>query len=79
MPRGLKANDYLLMHLSGEVWDTSPTKKGKAAYWRESRIRHDLLDCAVYGLALGRLWRVILRNVPVVQSAKTWFQKGKRL
>ncbi len=72
LPRGL-------MHLSGEVWDTSPTKKGKAAYWREARIRHDLLDCAVYGLALGRLWRVILRNIPVVQSAKTWFQKGKRL
>lgn len=79
IPRGLKGNDYLLMHLSGEVWDTSPAKKGKKPYWREVRIRHDLLDCAVYGLALGRYHRELLASKPVVVSLSGWGgKKGRR-
>lgn len=55
VPRGLKANDALLLHLSGEVWDEG--KEGKAGYWREARKRHDWLDCLVYALALALLHR----------------------
>jgi phage terminase large subunit GpA-like protein len=55
VPRGLKNNESLLLHLSGEVWDEG--KEGKAGYWREVRKRHDLLDCLVYGLALALLHR----------------------
>ncbi len=55
VPRGLKANDALLLHLSGEVWDEG--KEGKAGYWREVRKRHDWLDCLIYALALALLHR----------------------
>ncbi len=56
VPRGLKANDALLLHLSGEVWDEG--KEGKPGYWREVRKRHDWLDCLVYALALALLHRL---------------------
>ena len=49
IPRQLKSNDFLILHLSGEVWDAKKQK------WREVRTRHDLLDCQVYNLALNRL------------------------
>ena len=52
IPRGLKANDLLCLHLSGEIETTD--KDGKA-YWREVRARHDLLDAACYALGLSRL------------------------
>lgn len=55
VPRGLKANDALLLHLSGEVWDEG--KEGKAGYWREVRKRHDQLDNLVYNLGLALLHR----------------------
>lgn len=55
VPRGLKPNDALLLHLSGEVWDEG--EEGKAGYWREVRKRHDWLDCLVYALALALLHR----------------------
>lgn len=52
LPRGLKANDILCLHLSGEV--ESLDKEGKA-YVREVRVRHDLLDAAIYAIALSRM------------------------
>ena len=55
VPRGLKANADLLLHLSGEVWDEGA--EGKKGYWREVRKRHDYLDCLVYNLALALLHR----------------------
>lgn len=55
VPKGLKANADLLLHLSGEVWDEG--KEGKKGYWREVRKRHDYLDCLVYNLALALLHR----------------------
>ena len=55
VPRGLKSNDALLLHLSGEVWEDA--KDGKAGYWREVRSRHDWLDCLIYALALALLHR----------------------
>lgn len=55
VPRGLRANADLLLHLSGEVWDAGDV--GKKGYWREVRKRHDYLDCLVYNLALALLHR----------------------
>ena len=55
LPRGLKSNDMLLLHLSGEVWKDD--KPGKPGYWFELRKRHDLLDCLIYALALALLHR----------------------
>ncbi len=53
LPRGLKANEAIILHLCGELWTEG--KDGKPSYWREARKRHDLLDCLVYALALGLL------------------------
>jgi phage terminase large subunit GpA-like protein len=75
LPRGLKANDFLLLHLSGEVWETP---QGKKAYWREVRARHDLLDCAIYALALSRVYRELLQRRPVAVSASQWFGQGRK-
>lgn len=55
VPRGLRANADILLHLSGEIWDEG--KEGKAGFWREVRKRHDYLDCLVYSLALALLHR----------------------
>jgi len=52
LPRGLKANDMLCLHLSGlvEAFD----EDGKP-WWKEVRIRHDLLDALIYATGLSRL------------------------
>ncbi len=65
VPRGLRANDALLLHLSGEIWDEG--KEGKKGYWREVRKRHDWLDCLCYALALALLHRYLpdQRNDPL--------------
>lgn len=55
LPRGLKANDALILHLSGEIW-VEP-KDGKDGYWREVRSRHDFLDCLIYAQALALVHR----------------------
>jgi len=52
LPRGLKANDMLCLHLSGEV--DSEDKEGRT-FVREVRARHDLLDALLYAIALSRL------------------------
>lgn len=52
LPRGLKSNDLLCLHLSGLVETTD--KDGKV-YWREVRARFDLLAAAVYAIGLSRL------------------------
>lgn len=52
IPRGLKSNDILCLHLSGEVHTVD--KDGKP-WLREVRVRHDLLDALIYALALSRL------------------------
>lgn len=70
VPRGLKANDALLLHLSGEVWEEG--EPGKKAYWREVRKRHDWLDCLVYNLALALLHRHApdRRDEPITPTTK---------
>jgi predicted Zn finger-like uncharacterized protein len=52
VPRGLKSNDVLCLHLSGEV---ETVDKDGRAYWREVRARHDLLDALGYAIGLSRL------------------------
>lgn len=52
IPRGLKSNDILCLHLSGEV--EAEASDGKL-YVKEVRIRHDLLDCLIYAIGLSRL------------------------
>jgi hypothetical protein len=53
LPRGLKANDAYILHLTGEVLDEDE-KTGKRK-WRVIRKRHDYLDLRTYNLALLRL------------------------
>lgn len=57
IPRGLKADDVLCKHLSGEVWKEATVKDGKAVpgFWAHPHPRWDLLDCVIYALALSRL------------------------
>lgn len=63
LPRGLKANSDLVLHLTGELWiePTEDDRKGGqralAPYWFEKRKRHDYGDCTAYNLALGLLHR----------------------
>jgi phage terminase large subunit GpA-like protein len=64
LPRGLKANDAIVLHLSALQWVTpteddrkSGSKKGLAPYWFEKRVRHDWGDCLDYNLALALLHR----------------------
>lgn len=66
VPRDLKANADLLLHLSGEIWDEG--KEGQAGFWREVRKRHDYLDCLVYNLALALLHRHApeIRESPII-------------
>lgn len=55
LPRGVRPNEMLCLHLSGEVWKDD--KPGKPGYWFEVRKRHDLLDCLIYANALALLHR----------------------
>lgn len=70
LPRGLKENSDLVLHLTGEIWmepdDGEP-------YWFEKRKRHDYGDCTIYNLALALLHRFAPDDrdgtVPVAESA----------
>ncbi len=55
IPHGLKSNNLLVLHLSGEIWKEA--KDGKPGFWFEARTRHDLLDCAIYNAGLALLHR----------------------
>jgi hypothetical protein len=55
LPRGLKSNDSLLLHLSGEVWREPNDNEIFQPYFEEVRVRHDLLDALIYAIALSRL------------------------
>lgn len=60
VPQGEPSNGYLLLHLSAEVWDRDE-EKGKW-YWRQVRRRNDMLDCAAYNLAMGKVHEENLRR-----------------
>jgi hypothetical protein len=77
LPRGLKANDFLCTHLSGEVW-TIPKEKHKKPHWKEVRVRHDLLDATIYALALSRCYHEVLAQHVVEVDASDWFGQGKK-
>ncbi len=53
LPRGLKANDAYILHLTGEVLEEDE-RTGRQK-WRVVRKRHDYLDLRTYHLALLRL------------------------
>jgi len=53
LPRGLKASDAIILHLTGEQLVESD-KTGRRV-WRVVRKRHDYLDLRTYNLALLRL------------------------
>lgn len=55
LPRGLKSNDALCLHLSGEIWCEPRDNEVFEPYWKEVRVRHDWLDALIYALALSRL------------------------
>lgn len=57
LPRGLKTNTDMILHLLGEIWTEPKDGETFKAYWREVRQRHDYLDCTVYALALALLHR----------------------
>ena len=59
IPKGLKANDMLILHLCGEVWKPSEIKDGKqiAGYWAHPHGGWDLLDCGRYNIAMSMLHR----------------------
>ena len=63
VPRNVKSNDYLALHLSARVWveaeEKVGQKAGKPAYWRENRRREDLLDVLIYALAMADLHRLL--------------------
>ncbi len=63
VPKGLPANDNLLLHLTAEIWTQDPAKL--TWYWRVARAdRNHLLDCAVYNLAMGMFHRAYLDLYP---------------
>lgn len=73
LPQGLRANDYLLLHLSAEVW-TEEVRNGVGTgkwYWREvRRNQNHLLDCGTYAYALGLYHREVLRFQAKMQAAQ---------
>lgn len=64
LPQGLRSSDYLLLHLSAEVW-TEKVVNGAGTgvwYWREvRRNQNHLLDCATYAYAIAVYHREVLR------------------
>ncbi|MEY2855663.1 MAG: hypothetical protein RL030_2795 [Pseudomonadota bacterium] len=56
LPRGLRANHALLLHLSSRVWTRN--EKSGTWYWREVRRRDDHLACLVIADAIARFWTV---------------------
>lgn len=64
LPQGLRASDYLLLHLSAEVWTeivTNGAGTGKW-YWREvRRNQNHLLDCVTYAYAIAVYHREVMR------------------
>lgn len=69
LPRGLRGNDILCLHLSGEVHTTD--KDGKP-WLRVVRERHDLLDAAIYAHGLSRL----RSGIQTVQATRARRQVG---
>ncbi len=69
LPLNLRSNDYLLLHLTSEIW-TEELKNGKPTglwYWREVRKGHNhLLDCATYAYALGTYHREVIKLAEVL-------------
>jgi hypothetical protein len=65
LPRGLKANDAYLLHLTAEVLEEDE-KTGRRK-WRRVRKRNDYLDLRTYHLALLRLH---LRNTSLPTSRR---------
>lgn len=69
LPMGLKSSDYLLLHLSAEVWTELLDDKGVGEgkwYWRQVRKNQNhLLDCATYAWALALYHREVLRQAVV--------------
>lgn len=65
LPRGLKANDAYLLHLTAEVLEEDE-KTGRRK-WRSVRKRNDYLDLRTYHLALLRLH---LRNATLPTSRR---------
>jgi phage terminase large subunit GpA-like protein len=58
IPKGLKKNDQLCLHLSAVVWTTDDNGN---SYWQEKvHPRWDLLDAAIYAYALGRYYEARL-------------------
>jgi phage terminase large subunit GpA-like protein len=72
LPRGLKSNDMLCLHLSGEV---ETEDKDGHLYWREVRTRHDLLDCDCYVTALSRL-RIGVQTVNAGRAKRKYGRIG---
>lgn len=72
LPRGLRSNDYLLLHLTSELW-TEELEKGKPTgkwYWREVRKgQNHLLDCATYANALGIYHREVMKLNELLTAA----------
>ncbi len=72
LPAGTKSNDYLLLHLSSEVWtelieDGRPTGKW---YWHEARpSQNHLLDCATYAWAMAIYHREVSALAAVGDAA----------
>jgi hypothetical protein len=65
LPRGLKANDAYVLHLTAEVLEEDE-KTGRRK-WRQVRKRNDYLDLRTYHLALLRLH---LRNTTLPKSGR---------
>lgn len=65
IPKDLLSSESLLLHLTSEIWTQDPqTAKW---YWRLVRKNNHLLDCAVYGLALG--WYLMALQEAMEQEA----------
>ena len=78
LPRGQKSNEVLCMHFSGEVW-VEPQQKGDKfipGFWNDhAHPRHDLLDAAIYALALSRL-RIGIQTVKAMTPRRKYGSIG---
>lgn len=74
LPKGLKSNDYLLLHLCAEIW-TEEMKDGKPTgkwYWREvRRDQNHLLDSSTYCYAAGVYHREVVKLAEVLAIRDT--------
>jgi hypothetical protein len=72
LPRGVKANDDLALHLSGKH---EITDKNGDSMWFERRKRHDYLDLLVYAIGLSRL-RVGIQSAQGIHQQRQTRQRG---